>query len=251
MDKMDVESTQQSAQDAGRTRRWYAWDLSLFGAFAVLYLAFLGIPLLLVYLEARRTGQDSPLSTVVSMGLGLLVAGWLLAMVLRMLLGWPRRIHGLGRLLAAWALTVIGVAVFVLVSSAYRPAGYTVFLRGFRVYVQDHLDVPAIQEWLEAVDPNSYDGAVNEPTQWLKQRSDWPDAILNLDPSYATLTRDKDGRPSLRVGWMAIDAEWGFTIGPATPASREQAPSEGGLQYHDADYRLPLAPGAYVWRNME
>jgi hypothetical protein len=87
-------------------------------------------------------------STVVSMGLGLLVAGWLLAMVLRMLLGWPRRIHGLGRLLAAWVLTVLGVGVFVLVTSAYRPAGYTVFLRGFRVYVQDHLDVRVCEKKL-------------------------------------------------------------------------------------------------------
>ena len=63
------------------------------------------------------------------------------------------------------------------------------------------------------------------------------------------------GRPTIRLGWGGSLAYWGFVVGDETmtvpetqPRTKEEFPS--GPVYSPGEYRLPIAPGAYVWHQI-
>lgn len=61
----------------------------------------------------------------------------------------------------------------------------------------------------------------------------------------------------VRTGCIAFDAMWGVAVGhpemavPATQPREKEILPNGQVLYHSGEYRLPLAPGAYVWHNIE
>lgn len=141
--------------------------------------------------------------------------------------------------------------------------GYKPFTYGFRERVRNLCDITAIQEWLKTVDKQL---CTNETTDILSNTEprkaewpdsiDWPDVIKVFNPHYVNLALDESGNAKLRLMWGGTLALWGFEIGPedmeipkTKERKREEISYNGKKQvlWHRGEYRLPLAPGAYVW----
>lgn len=262
MNKANDREMRESGETPARGERaWYMWDAFLFGIFAGLCVAFLGVPSLLDYFVARRGGYPSFGGLFAFLGIALLLLGWLAVLCVRLFVTWPRRIRGLRRLLAAWfAAAVVLVACVVLPFVTLGP-GYKSQTWGFRRYIQARADIPAMQAWLDTIDPNVCDGlwidVAGTPSAGSPAVS-FPAPVLDLEPRHVQLSLDVAKRPMVRLQWgSGLLGTWGLTVGheempiPKTqPREKETLPS-GQVFYNPGQYRLPLAPGAYVWHSIE
>ncbi len=260
------ETNCQEMRDSGATsargeRAWYMWDAFLFGIFAGLCVAFLGVPSLLDYFAARRGGYPSFGGCFVSLGIALLLLAWLAVLCVRLFVTWPRHIRGLWRLLAAWfAAAVVLVACVVLPFVTLGP-GYKSQTRGFHRYIQARADIPAMQAWLDTIDPNVCDGLWIDVAGTPRAGSptvSFPAFISDLKPRHVQLSLDVANRPMVCLQWgSGLLGTWGLAVGheempiPKTqPREKETLPS-GQVFYNPGQYRLPLARGAYVWHDIE
>jgi hypothetical protein len=83
----------------------------------------------------------------------------------------------------------------------------------------------------------------------------WPLAIKSLRPHSLELHRDSANRPMVRLAWCGFDDAWGVAIGSEDmeiPKTQPPPPVKVGDRtfYEGGEYRLPLAPGVYVWRDI-
>ncbi len=248
----------QARSERGGGLPWYAWEIFLFVAFVPLCAALFGVPAWLDYSEGRRSGEPSFGGALGAFaGLSLLVLGWLAVWWVRMLAIWPRHIHGWRRLVPAWAGSLAGAAACLVAWALLLGPGYRPFTWGFRDYARANVDVASIQGWLVSVDPNACTGRWLSEDEWQAAREDWPATITRLCPRYIALDRDAEGRPMIRAGRVAFDAMWGVAVGhpemvvPATQQREKEVLASGHVLYRSGEYRLPLAPGAYVWHNIE
>ncbi len=257
MKNADCHEMSESGETPARGERaWYVRDGFLFGIFVALCVVLFAVPSTIRYVAARRDGQFSAIALVVSMWLALLVFIWLWVLAIRMFFTWPRRAQSFKRLVLAWAAAGIGTVSCPVLCFMLSPCHHKVFTWGFREYARAHADIQAIQDWLKTVDPDAAMG-MSQWTRWRELRSDWPETIVRLDPEHLALTLDTEGRPKVSIGWSAIDLAWGLTVGheampiPQTqPRVKERLPA-GHVTYNPGRYYLPLAPGAYVWHNIE
>ena len=122
--------------------------------------------------------------------------------------------------------------------------------------MQARVDVPAVQQWLSTIAPNSLD----RQDVGAERDNEWEPhpIIVRLNPRGYGVSLDDAGRPMLEMQWgSGVLGTWGVTIGHANMAIPETQPrtkeilSNGQVFYNDGQYRLPLAPGAYVWHNIE
>jgi len=118
------------------------------------------------------------------------------------------------------------------------------------------VDIPAVQKWLNTIDPNSLDrqdvGAERD-NEW----EPYP-VIAHLNPSGYGVSLDSARRRMLELQWgSGVLGTWGVTIGhedmtiPETQPRTKEILSNGQVFWNDGQYRLTLAPGAYVWHNIE
>lgn len=240
-----------------RKRFWFVPDLAA-AVFLLLYLVFMNVA------PGSYIGglhNDWLRATRVDFGYACmlmpLVPICMIFVAVRMGVSWPRHIHVRKRLLL-WRLLVGGglVAGIVAFFSPLRPGGFVMYTLGFRKYVRQHADVPAIRTWLNGLDPNVCTGEpvrLNEIAE--SERSQWPAAAMFLNPEQLILERDAGGRPMVRLAWFGFDAEWGVGIGseemeiPAT-VPRHKAKVGATMMDEHGEYRLPVAPGVYVWHRM-
>jgi hypothetical protein len=132
------------------------------------------------------------------------------------------------------------------------------FTKGFHDRMERELDVPATQQWLQTLerpiasktyfvqswlphDPESY----GPDTKFIKSldSSEWPKRmrLLNPHPKIVSIQPDKNKEATIRLEWSYVFAHWGLVIGPTSMQIPESDMRHGG------EYRLALAPGAYVW----
>lgn len=109
------------------------------------------------YLGTRRDGHSSwgfyGLLAFMGLGLLLFIGPWILA--LRLFIAWPRHIRGFRRLLLRQVVVIVGVmSLLAATSTRVLAARIPVPAVGFRRYVQRQADIPAMQTWLDTVDPN-------------------------------------------------------------------------------------------------
>jgi hypothetical protein len=191
----------------------------------------------------------------------------LLVLGARMSATWPKRIHNKARLRLLRTLTAIGVVSgLVLPFTPLRPPGYKTYAAGFRRYMRSEADLPAIRYWLSSLDANDlremkasqYGGDGSRPRG--PNAIAWPSAIARLHPGYVELDTTKDGQPKIRLTWGGGFGHWGAEIGPEgmeVPATLERKGEEFGppghryTVYDTGEYRLPFAPGAYVWYEIQ
>jgi hypothetical protein len=252
------ESGETSARGEGA---WNMWDAFLFGIFAGLCAAFFGVPSVLDYLAARRCGYPSFGGCFVSLGIALLLLAWLAVLCVRLFVTWPRRIRGLRRLLAAWFAAAVVLVACVVLSFVTLGPGYKSQTRGFRRYIQARADVPAMQAWLDTIDPNTCDGlwidVAGTPSAGSPTVS-FPALMLDLKPRHVQLSLDVAKRPMVRLQWgSGLLGTWGLTVGheempiPKTQPREKQTLPNGQVFYNPGQYRLPLTGGAYVWHDIE
>lgn len=245
-------------QTAGfRQRFWLVPDVAA-AVFLFLYMAFMNTAPG-SYIGALH--NDWIRATKVDLGYACMLMPLALICVVfvavRMGFSWSRHIHARRRLLL-WRLFVGGglAAGFVVFFSPLRPGGFVMYTFGFREYVHRHVDVPAIRTWLNGLDPNACTGEpvrLNEISE--SKRSQWPTAVMSLNPEQLSLDRDSGNRPMVRLAWFGFDAAWGVTIGseemeipPTVP--RHKVKVGGTMMDEDGEYRLPVGPGVYVWHRM-
>ncbi len=166
-----------------RTRR------SLGGVGMVLFLAFVAScfawgPLGIVAYVGGLFNSLSVLALVSPLFLLILVAagGGLLVLVVDMALPRP---GGLKRRIRHPLLTTVCAAVvlsFGLGLAGIVPSCFDMFVRGFARYAEKRADVPAIQDWLSALDPNEYVGTSVGSGGIPISPTEYPRSIVRLRP---------------------------------------------------------------------
>jgi hypothetical protein len=169
----------------------------------------------------------------------------LVALLVRMLAVWPRHIRGFRRLLLAWGISLAALAIlFVLPFGARGLIPSDTFMSGFTRYVQGRADIPAVQAWLDALDRAS----LADPRRQSEVASDanMPPSVRRLKAWHTMVTLDDKGRPMVRLMWgSGMMGSWGLVVG-----HREmQTPPSDLARY--GEYRASVAPGAYVWREIQ
>ena len=179
------------------------------------------------------------------------------------------------RLGPGWRWTLVLLLVLWAAGAAspflrLGPSGAMMRVWGFYRYARIKTDVPAIQAWLDTLDPNDCrdqsleeriapTARLNDPPKFIP----WPSCLLGLrsEHVYSRLLKDNDGRPMIRLCWgSGMAGTWGIVVGnkdmeiPKTQEPYWKEYQSGGKQdrlREHGEYRRPLAPGAYVWTDLE
>ncbi|MGE5294583.1 MAG: hypothetical protein ACM3VT_07130 [Solirubrobacterales bacterium] len=240
--------------------RWYILDVSI--AVAVL----VGGPYFLPIMS-YVAGLRNDVGLMFDLGLCTICILWpalaigLVVVIVRMLRMWPRRIQSRRRL---WFLrgVVVGIFVvsFVLPFTPLRLPGLLDYNRGFRRYILKRVDIPVVQAWLSTLNPDVCKRGLIDINQndkgavWPAEIA-WPSSLTQLDPLYVQFQRIDDGRLAIRLMWYTPWSLWGVQIGPQDMPVPETLPRHksemyGQMFWEHGEYRLPIAPGAYVWREI-
>lgn len=154
-------------------------------------------------------------------------------------LEWPKFI------LAVFPIMTVSVAYlfFSLSSSFQTRAGAWDFLSGYEIWVNENVDIPAIQEWLAAL-PADYSG------QSFFEAADFPEAlpqaITQLDPYHMNFSAFQDGQRSVMFEWGCALGHFGIVIG----LPEMETPEDEELIKHtdyDFEYRRPIQSGVYIF----
>jgi len=245
-------------------KRWYMLDLALFGGFTIAYAGFWGINSLIRYLDGLSNGGYFLLGPLVFFGLGTILLVWLLVLPIRMLKTWPEHIRHRGKLTALCTLTLVAlVAWLALPFMDLELPGHKTFMDGFRQYMQKNADLDGIRSWLNTLDPNVctrepidlYGTYSSLKSHWPETMA-WPAAITRFDPHYVEFMKTGSGRLKIRLTWGGALGHWGVEIGPEDMDIPPTAPTRkvkvGASMVNEyGEYRLPLAPGAYVWHEIQ
>lgn len=144
------------------------------------------------------------------------------------------------------ALIVIPVSSFALAFGGVLPVVHSPFTHGFAGQMRTRTDVEAIRSWLGTLDPNDYLGPQRDPGGTPVLRSDRPRAIARLRPRYVRIQPDENGRPLVRLAWGGgFIGHYGLVV---SDAALPTPPSDFSVY---GEYRLPLKPGFYAWREWE
>ncbi|MBP7053879.1 MAG: hypothetical protein KBE65_22935 [Phycisphaerae bacterium] len=242
----DVPATQERRRQdtGGKAWQWYYWDVVL--AMLPLWFGLVVDPYgLLSYLGGLINVPFALESLMMSVMLIPAALLCLVALFIRMLAIWPRHTRRWAPLLASWGIAVALLAtVFVLpfLLGTCNPAGR--YMSGFKRYVERRADIPAIQAWLATLNPTPHPEH-GYPSDISVPDSDLPPSVRQLRPWYARVTLDDARRPMIRVEWgSGVMRSWGLVVGDK---NMETPPSDFSRY---GEYRLPLAPGAYVWREI-
>lgn len=249
-----------------RVTHWYLWDILLVAAILPgnLYALQIGH-----YIAGLRNdiALAFTLSSVVVFVVWPVVLVCLIVLTIRMGIVWPRRI---GSRRKSWTLRLCILAALAgylalpfTLPARILPPGY---IAGFRRYVQKSVDVQSVQQWLKRQDPNDclgqtfhLGGKGQTGPVWLDTIA-WPEAITHLDPFMVGFGQDEGGRLTIRLVWAPFVGTWGIEIGPEDmeiPKTQERIerwygpPGRTQVQHDPGEYRLPLAPGAYVWHEIQ
>ena len=158
-----------------------------------------------------------------------LVMAAVCGLIVRLFIYWgPVRpsIRALRTALAAVLFVGLGARFY------YSPPGDVSFTKGFREKMRSQGDLRAIRAWYATVE--GVDLVLDDP-------EDWPPSIRELSPARVFIR--EDGSNTVRLDWAGgfLNPN-GLVVGPETmpiPKSSEE------------QYVLEVAPGAYVYHDME
>jgi hypothetical protein len=112
---------------------------------------------------------------------------------------------------------------------------------GLRDRVRSKTDIPAVRDWLKTLskeDYNHYGGRVAP--------NGCPKSLKVLNPNRPHVSTDENGNPKVRLMWgSGFLGHWGVVIG----MEDMKFPPSRFSQYRE--YRLPVEPGVYLWRELQ
>jgi hypothetical protein len=250
----DPERSEQPAMNASRV--WYAADVlclvCLFGYITLLHAGYW-----VWYVGGLRNRPPFMFDPYIwYLMLATPAAGvCLIALIVRIMVSWPKHIQDSRRLLRLRLLVILGLVLYAGLHFVPLPPGVEdAFLLGYRKYARFHIDVPGIQTWLAALDPNEWieRGSNGRLDYHLveAERSSWSEIILALKPDVVRPFLDDRGRSAVSLSWSRLHDTWGVEIGhpemEIEPKPKRQSDSDVVFREREP-YRLPLAPGACVW----
>ena len=181
--------------------------------------------------------------------------------VLRLIINWKRFSKWKRTLIIIQnaAITYFLICLFTL-SGLWLP-GYIPFGYGFRDRAKATIDIYGIQNWLKTVDPNLCENKMYRKNEWPKDIN-YPVAVATRNPVYLSLSLDENNTPKIRLAWGGGMAHWGVEIGSEKmkiPPTKERRIEEytntlNGKKeslWHSGEFRLPIAPGAYAWQEIQ
>jgi hypothetical protein len=257
----ETNTAMKARDDTNRVKRglpWYLWDVPLLGVLLLFGIVENGFSVI-SYIGGLRNDGSLAFGAVLWFVLLLPLAGIFLLLVLaRILVFWPGHVRDRKKLRKLQVGVILGLVIYLgLPFTGLLPPGYKTHTWGFRKHVGANVDVHAIQQWLGTVDPNACADGPAWTTEWRAQRADWPEPVMRMNPQSVTLALDGEGRPTIRLAWSGLDEFWGLAVGhaqmeiPQTQARTKEVLPGGRVSYDNGEYRLPVAPGAYVWHNIE
>lgn len=187
----------------------------------------------------------------------------------RMIIIWPRHIRPWPRLLLSWAIVIVGICLWIgPFFIQVLPGPFQRYACGLRRHVQATTDIEAIQRWLSTLDPNNIQGKWLdmdvEPDirrEYMSRIIPAPNAIIRLRPKTTRFELDDSGRPMIRLMWgSGVMGSWGYIFGdkdmeiPETelPGRKELGNSiKMQYSYDPRETWLTIAPGVYVWYDLE
>jgi len=189
--------------------------------------------------------------------------------LVRMIIIWPRHIRPWPRLLLSWAIVIGGICLWIGPFFIHvLPGPFQRYACGLRRHVQATTDIEAIQSWLSTLDPNNIQGKWLDMNIQPDVRREYtsriipaPNAIIRLRPKISRFELDDSGRPMIRLMWgSGVMGSWGYIFGdkdveiPETELpGHKEIRSGRNMQssYGSSKTRLPIAPGVYVWYDLE
>ncbi len=182
----------------------------------------------------------------------------LIALIVRIVVSWPKHIHDSRRLLRLRLSVILGLVLYAGLHFVPLPPNVEdPFLLGYREYARPRVDVTGIQAWLATLDPNEWiqrgsngrlDYSVIEAN-----RPAWSQIVLDLKPDVVRPFLDDRGRPAVSLSWSRVHDSWGVGIGhpemEIKPRPKTQSGSDAVFREREP-YRLLLASGAYVWHEL-
>lgn len=250
----DPERSEQPAMNVSRV--WYAADVFCVGCLFA-YITLIHSSYLIWYLGGLRNRPPFMLDPYICYLILAtpLAIGCLIALAFRLAVRWPRHIHDSRRLLRLRLFAILGLVLYAGLHFIPLPPNVEdPFLLGCREYARPRVDVTGIQAWLATLDPN----------EWIQRGSNgrldyslieanrpaWSEIVLDLKPDVVRPFLDDRGRPAVSLSWSRVHDSWGVGIGhpemEIEPKPRLQSGSDAVFREREL-YRLPLAPGAYVW----
>ena len=116
------------------------------------------------------------------------------------------------------------------------------FMYGLQTRMKSKADVEVIRDWLQSLGDENYDDHYSHI-----RRSEWVESVRALKPGAVFLSADENDNVKVRLMWRCgpIVGGWGVEIGAENMAIPPSDFSDFG------EYRLPVEPGVYVWRQLE
>lgn len=153
------------------------------------------------------------------------------------------------KLLECYLMLVMAALVmsFGLGFTGIQPSPIEMFARGFSRYAASHAEVPAIQNWLSTLNPKEYVDLDIDHGGMPFPPAEQPPAIRKLNPERypvgVRVGRDDMGKLVVRLTWGGgFIGHWGIEVGDR---GMESPPAPGTVGYR------PLAPGAWVWYELD
>jgi len=214
------------------------------------YVGFFGVRAAVAYILGRQQHPPLSLGAFLLLLLVLLIVS-ALVLVLQSLRR-PKPIQGERRAFRVISLVTILCVVVCLVMpfTRFGPPVYMATMYGFRDYAKANVSVEAVQAWLKTLDPKicteQYNYELNSGCTiecWWPDAVPWAKGVTPANPDFATLHLDEGGRPMIRIMWlgMFMSRDYGLVVGD------EQMETPRPDFFGHREYRIPLAPGAWIW----
>ena len=148
---------------------------------------------------------------------------------------------GIKRLFIQILFTVVSISL-VLTLPVFFKGGYTAFTKGFLERMKKEADIPAIQAWVDNIDLETLLNYKVDEYGWWVDESEWPEAVKEFSPDVDALVikKTKNNKTYVRVLFGDIFVgRYSLTVG----VSANEIPLD---DYYDSEYRLSLAPIAFV-----
>jgi len=153
---------------------------------------------------------------------------------------------GIKRLFLQLLLVALPIVLSIILPKSVGKLGRAAFTEGFLERMKKEVDVTAIQAWVDNLDLETINCKKDEYGWWIDE-SEWPDAIKEFSAEGVNVLglRSKNGKTYIRVLFgTALLGRWSLVVG----VNDDEIPLN---DYYESEYRLELAPNAFVGRRIK
>ena len=156
---------------------------------------------------------------------------------------------GVKRLLLQIFFIVIPISLNSIMPRFVEDADH-IFTEGFLERMKKEAEVPKIQAWLDTLDLVTLKEFEKDESGWWIDNAKWPDVLKKFshhieDIDYVLLKKSKNDRIYVRI---MCGGTWAGFYGLVVGVCAEEIPLN---DFNESEYRLELAPNAFVWRRLK